>query len=52
MAKGVAKEQVIAQKAACDALKELIRLMRDSDNEMVRLAAACEILDRACGKAI
>jgi hypothetical protein len=51
MAKGAAatieKERA---KAAYDAMKELIRLMKNSDNEAIRLAAACEILDCVCGE--
>jgi hypothetical protein len=50
--KKTADIKALAFKSAPDAIKELSRLAKHSQNEAVRVAAAKELLDRAIGKAV
>jgi len=50
--KRTAEIKALAFQSAPDAITELVRLLKHSQNEAVRVSAAKELLDRALGKAM
>jgi hypothetical protein len=50
--KKTADIKALAFQSAPDAIRELARLVKSSKNEIVRVSAAKELLDRAIGKAV
>jgi hypothetical protein len=50
--KVTAEIKKIAQEHGPDALKELLRIMKNGTSEQARIAAAKEVLDRAYGKPV
>lgn len=49
--KATAEIKAVAQQYGPEAIEELVRIMRESENEKTRVSAISELLDRGYGKA-